>query len=295
MDINSIKTFLELAATGNFSRVAERLHITQSTVSARIKVLESRLNRQLFERTVAGVQLTAAGQRFHQYAVSIQNLWQQGQQDIAMPDGFEGVLGIGIHMSLWKRFFPQWISWVCQQHPTLGLHIDTNYSERLTEMVAQGIIDIAVTHMPTVLPGIEIEEFMQDELVMVSNQPKQLADIGNRDYLYVDWSYGYQKEHQQKLPHLHSSPVYIGFGEIALRYILDNPGAAYLPRVDVEAQLLDQRLFIVEDAPSLSRPAFLIYATQPPDLKCLNIAIEGLRLIVPTGSGASAKKARIRG
>ena len=64
MDINTIRTFLELAATGNFSRVAERLHITQSTVSARIKVLEERINRQLFDRTSVGAASNASGPAF---------------------------------------------------------------------------------------------------------------------------------------------------------------------------------------------------------------------------------------
>jgi DNA-binding transcriptional LysR family regulator len=277
MDINTIRTFLELAATGNFSRVAERLHITQSTVSARIKVLEERINRQLFERTPSGVNLTPAGQRFHHYAVSIQQLWQQGQQDVALPQGFEGVVGVGIHLALCKRVFPQWISWMRKHHPAYGVHIETDYSERLTDMVSQGLLDLAVTHMPKVLPGLKVEKFMDDQLVMISRQPICLADVTNDQYIYVDWSYGYREEHREKLPQLHSSPFYIGFGEIAMSYLLENDGAAYLPLVDAAQYIQQQQLYIVKDSPPLSRPAFLIYPDSPLDKHHLDIAISGLK------------------
>ncbi len=76
MNIDQIKTFLEVAATGNFNRAAENLNITQSTVSARIRVLEEQLGRPLFARGHAGARLTPAGQRLRRYALNMQRLWQ---------------------------------------------------------------------------------------------------------------------------------------------------------------------------------------------------------------------------
>ena len=82
MNIEAINTFLLLSETGNFSRVAEKSNLTQSTVSARIKVLEKTLNVKLFERTSSGVLLTEAGQKFHKYAASMREIWQQGRQEM---------------------------------------------------------------------------------------------------------------------------------------------------------------------------------------------------------------------
>lgn len=277
MDINTIKTFLNLAATGNFSRVAERMHLTQSTVSARIKVLEERMNCTLFKRTPSGVILTGPGKRFHHYAVSILQLWEQGQQEVAIPKDFDGVIGIGVHMTLWRRCFPDWISWLKREHPTMGLHVETDYSERLTELVAEGILDVAVTHMPKVLPGLHLEEFFTDPLIMVADRPLQLSEVNNTNYIYVDWSYGYKEEHLEKLPHLHSSPVNVGFGEIALAYILQNQGIAYLPKHDVDSHLSSGQLFVVEGAPQLHRPAYLLFSKQSADQKKIQIAIDGLK------------------
>jgi LysR family transcriptional regulator, flagellar master operon regulator len=280
MDLVSIKTFLELAVVGNFSRVAERMHITQSTVSARIKVLEDRLSCSLFERTPSGVKLTPAGQRFHRYAVGIQQLWQEGRQEVALPPGYDGSVGIGIHMTLWQRFLPGWINWMRERYPFFGLHVETDYSERLTEYVAQGLLDVAVTHMPTVLPGLHAEKFIDDSLVMVSNKMVTLEDCKNKDYLYVDWSYGYREEHLDKLPHLHSAPINIGFGEVALRYLLNNNGFAYLPLADIKNYIEESRLYLVEGAPALSRPAYLVYPDRPIDKQRLDVAILGLKAMI---------------
>lgn len=67
--INTLRTFIDLAAKGNFSRVAKR--------------------------TSVGVNLTLANQRFHHYATSIQSLWQLNQQNVELPYGFKDVVSIG--------------------------------------------------------------------------------------------------------------------------------------------------------------------------------------------------------
>lgn len=280
MDIVNLKTFLELAATGNFSRVAERLHVTQSTVSARIKVLEDHLNSALFERTPSGVNLTLSGRRFHHYAASMQQLWQQGQQEVGLPDGFDGAFGLGIHMALWPRFLPQWIGWMRGRYSTLGLHVETDYSERLTEQVSQGLLDLAVTYMPKVLPGLEVELFFEDPLVMVSRDNITLTECENKNYLYIDWSYGYREAHFAELPQLHNASINIGLGEVALRYLLDNSGCAYLPKADVQSYLKQGQLHSVEDAPELNRPAYLIYAQNHEESERLKTAIEGLKSVM---------------
>ena len=78
MKIDHIRTFLEISNCGNFNRAAENLHVTQSTVSARVKAMEDRFGRILFTRGHSGVELTSAGQHFREYALNIQRLWQAG-------------------------------------------------------------------------------------------------------------------------------------------------------------------------------------------------------------------------
>ena len=100
MNIDAINTFLLLSETGNFSRVAERSNLTQSTVSSRIKVLEDTLNVKLFERTSSGVLLTDAGKKFYKYAASMRQTWQQGRQEMARSSSPKQTIGVGLHMTM---------------------------------------------------------------------------------------------------------------------------------------------------------------------------------------------------
>ncbi|WP_085124618.1 helix-turn-helix domain-containing protein [Tistlia consotensis] len=73
MHIDQIRTFLEVVATGNFRKAAENLNVTQSTVSARIRALESELGRALFERgrrADAGRRASAPARRIDAPAVA---------------------------------------------------------------------------------------------------------------------------------------------------------------------------------------------------------------------------------
>ncbi len=75
MDINLAKTFLYVVASGSFVATAERLNLTQTAVSARIRTLENLLNRTLFVRNKAGARLTTAGERFLRYATTMIQVW----------------------------------------------------------------------------------------------------------------------------------------------------------------------------------------------------------------------------
>ena len=71
MDVTLARTFLEVVATGNFIGAADRLHVTQSTVSMRIKSLGEQLGQILFHRSKAGANLTPAEQHFQKHATDI--------------------------------------------------------------------------------------------------------------------------------------------------------------------------------------------------------------------------------
>ena len=134
--------------------------------------------------------------------------------------------------------------------------------------------------MPQVLPGLVVEPFLEDRMVMVSRDKRHLSTCKSKDYLYVDWSYGYREEHLDKLPEFQNSPFNIGYGEIALEYILRASGFCYLPLVNITEYLASRRLHIVEGAPELSRPAYLIYPENTIDMDRTKKAIEGLRAVM---------------
>src|SRR5690606_2866691 len=107
MDLEQVRTFLEVVEAGSFVRAAQELNVTQSTVSARIKELELLLGQSLFVRRKSGVMLTPAGKRFQPHAATFLHVLQQARQDVALPAETAAVLNIGGQFSLWERILLQ--------------------------------------------------------------------------------------------------------------------------------------------------------------------------------------------
>ena len=101
MDINLARTFIEIVATGNFQRAAERLHVTQTAVSARVRALEDLLGRKVFVRNKSGASLTPAGERFQRYARTLVQVWERARHQVALPPGRRAVVTVGGELSLW--------------------------------------------------------------------------------------------------------------------------------------------------------------------------------------------------
>src|SRR4030095_4534788 len=112
MDIELARTFLEIVATGSFIRAAERLNVGQTTVSARIKLLEQQLGRPLFVRNKSGASLTPAGEQFLRYAPTFVQLWQRARYQVAVPEGHRAVLTVGSEVSLWQPLLLDWVQWL---------------------------------------------------------------------------------------------------------------------------------------------------------------------------------------
>ncbi len=86
MDITLAKTFLAIADTGSFVEAAESLHVTQSTVSSRIKALEDLLGRSLLDRSKTGATLTPAGQQFHKHALALVRVWEHARLEVRLAE-----------------------------------------------------------------------------------------------------------------------------------------------------------------------------------------------------------------
>ena len=95
MDIDLLKTFLEVNRTRHFGRAADNLFITQSAVSARIQQLEERLGVRLFTRSRNNIQLTPQGRKLVRFAETITNVWNRARLEVAVEDETQIALSTG--------------------------------------------------------------------------------------------------------------------------------------------------------------------------------------------------------
>ncbi len=279
MNLDHLRTFLAVVETRNFNRAAEHLNVTQSTVSARIMALEDTVDRPLFTRSHAGAELTAAGRQFRRYALSMIRLWQQVEQESALPEGFNALFGLGAQVSLWERLVLKWMPWMRHQAPQVALHVEADYSDSLMRQLTDGLLDVGVMYAPRRLPGLVTEELLVERLVMVSTRRREFTREWQHDYIFVDWGPEFQVQHGDAFPAIGMPAVTVGLGQVGLQYILDNGGAGYFPARLVRPLLAAKRLYRVPKAPVFRRPAYMVYLADPPDPDLQSLALAGLRSI----------------
>lgn len=285
MDTEVVRTFLEIVSSGNFIRAAERLNVGQTTVSARIHLLEEQLGRPLFVRNKAGATLTPEGEQFLRYAPSFVQLWERARQKIAVPPGHRAMLAFGGELSLWDPWLLKWMLWMRQSVPDLALRAQVGVPESLMAQVAEGVLDIAVMYAPQHRPGLKIELLFEEKLVLVTTDPdagRIRLDAENAvraSYVYVNWGSDFALNHSISFPEATSPGVFVGLGPLARDYILKAGGTGYFRMRAVQSYLEDGQLRRVPDAPEFSYPGYAVYGTNA-DETVLRPALDGLRAVV---------------
>jgi DNA-binding transcriptional LysR family regulator len=275
MDIELARTFLAIVAAGSFIRAAERLHVAQTTVSARIRSLEEQLRRPVFVRNKAGTVLTPAGEQFLRYAPRLIQLWERARHDVAVPPGRRAVFAIGGELSLWDPYLRDWLLWMRHSAPDVALRASVGLADDLTNQVAEGILDIAVVYAPRHRAGLSIELVAEERLVMVTTSGS--AKTAEDDYVYVDWGPGFAMQHGMSFPEKAEPGLHVGLGPLALTYILRAGGTGYFRLGAVRQYLESGRLELVQGAPDFVYPAYAVYAGGGGDHELIRTALAGLR------------------
>jgi len=278
MHIDQIRTFLEIAATGNFNRAAETLHVTQSTASARIKTLEERLGRELFVRDHSGARLTPAGERLQRYATRLLQLWRRAESDVALPKQHRASICLGSVVSLWDQFVLEWSGWMRSEAPDVALQIVADYSPSLMRQLADGAMDIGVMYEPREMSGLVIEELLVDNFYLLTTVKGCSVDDEDwrRGYAFVDWSSSFRHKHDYAYPEL-AAEISVSLGGIAMSHVLKYGGSAYLPLRMAHSLVRSGQLNKVKGAPVFSRTGSVVYSSSPTDPELLELGLRGLR------------------
>lgn len=277
MYIDHIKTFLEVTSTGSFQLAAEKLFVTQSTVSARIKALEEQLNRPLFIRKRNGVELTSGGQRLHPHALTVVQTWARARQEVALPETLSSIVNLGIQINHWDHLAAPWLTWMENHLPDSATQVTAEYSDSLMRQVREGVLDIAVVYQPQRCIGITIEDLLTESLVLVSTEPRKLGVGQVPGYIFVDWGEVFRSQHSLAFPDAPTHRLTVGLGAVGLQHILKRGGSGYFIQSMVTDLLDEGVLHRVEGAPVFERPLYLVYADSSLDEELVSTAILGLK------------------
>lgn len=136
MDIEDLQTFVSVADAGGVSAAARRLGISKSIVSRRLFRIEAELGVQLLARTTRGAALTEAGITFRDHAARASAEIDTARETIFPTGELRGRLRVAMPLTFGPTHFAPVLVEMARQHPQL--HIQTSYSDRFVDLIAEG-------------------------------------------------------------------------------------------------------------------------------------------------------------
>lgn len=136
MDIEELRTFVEVADTGGISSAALRLGLSKSIVSRRLARLEKELGIQLLARSTRGAALTEAGTTFRDYAARICAEIDVARETITPAGELRGRLRVAAPLSFGPTHLAPVLAEMARRHP--HLHVHTSYSDRVVDLINDG-------------------------------------------------------------------------------------------------------------------------------------------------------------
>lgn len=136
LDIEELRTFVEVADAGGVSPAARRLGVSKSIVSRRLGRLEAELGVQLLARTTRGAALTEAGLTFRDHAARACAEIDAARETMLPAGDLRGRLRIAAPLSFGPTHFASVLAEMARRHPQL--HIHTSYSDRFVDIVVEG-------------------------------------------------------------------------------------------------------------------------------------------------------------
>lgn len=254
MDIDLARTFLEIIRSGSFIATAERLHITQTAVTARVRSLETQLGCRLFVRSRAGASLTSDGERFVTYANQLVQTWEAARRDLPLPRGYDKILSIGAEISLCNPLMLAWVERLRQALPDHALRSEVASDSELQNKLDLGVLDAALVHQPEYRAGLQVEQVLEEKLIQVTH-----CTIPE-PYLYIDWGPAFRNQHDRALPEHIRAAISFSLGPLALQYLLQNGGRGYFRTRVVQRHLDEGLLKRVQQTPEFSYPVYLVYS-----------------------------------
>ncbi|HEX5422401.1 MAG TPA: LysR substrate-binding domain-containing protein [Candidatus Acidoferrales bacterium] len=143
LDTDLLRTFVAVSDSGGFTKAAQLLNSTQSTVSAQIHRLEEQVERPLFVRSTRSVQLTSAGETLLGYARTILRLNEDARLRLSGVHN-AGKIRIGANEDLTDNWLPKVLRRFGRQYPEIEVELEIGIGPKLFKKVEMQELDLAV-------------------------------------------------------------------------------------------------------------------------------------------------------
>jgi DNA-binding transcriptional LysR family regulator len=196
-DFAKLHTFLTVIKEKSFSKASAKLGISQPAVTQQIKFIEEYLDTKIVERKKNGIKLTKEGEDLYRIAVRLEKAINSSEKELLKIINKEFTFVIGSSYAIGNYIMPRYLGEI-KEKINNEVYMNVGLSEELIEAIEDKKIDIALIESPVFKDGIIYREWMEDELVVFSNQPipKQLR---REDMYNFDWICRDEKSHTRRL------------------------------------------------------------------------------------------------
>jgi DNA-binding transcriptional LysR family regulator len=183
MNLRFVEAFYWVTTLKSVTLAAEKLHLTQSAMSARISALEEELGAVLLDRRDKQFRLTNAGLRFFSYSQKFLELQRQVKTELGIAgrgssagnaDG-NGMVGntvtlrIGVIESVLHSWLIDWLSITRKELPELEIELTVETTPVLLDHIRRGVLDVVVTALPSGTEGVRTKTLKPMSMVWVGN------------------------------------------------------------------------------------------------------------------------------
>lgn len=196
-DFAKIQTFLTVIKEKSFSKASAKLGISQPAVTQQIKFIEDYLDTKIVERKKNGIKLTKEGEDLYRIAVRLEKTISSSEKELIKIINKDFTFIMGASYAIGNYILPKYLGDIKAKIDN-EVYMRVGLSEEVIDQLEDKKIDVALIESPIFRDGIIYREWVEDELVIFSNQPipKQLK----REDLYkFDWICRDEKSHTRKL------------------------------------------------------------------------------------------------
>jgi DNA-binding transcriptional LysR family regulator len=266
MNSDQLHLFLVIARQRSLSRAATELNLGQSTVSERLKALETEVGAELFERRGRGVALTPAGAAFRPHAErALDVLGQARDSALAAREGRGGQVSVAVTATSGAYLFAPALVAFQRAHPGVVVHVRSAHSWDAPGLLLDGVVQLALISGPSLHPQLESLATITSPLALVTGRRHPLAQSGPvslvalaREQMLVSYWGPASQAFLEKVRALNEEDVGLWMElspvELVKGMLLAGTGVSLLPQIAVRRELESGdlvRLELDEAAPRL--------------------------------------------
>ncbi len=260
MEFDHLRTLLAVIEHGTFTRAAEALGLSQSTISFHIKSLESSIGTRLLDRGREGVRATSQGERLRGYAERLCALRGEALEDLRQEaSGQRGQITVAASTIPGEYLLPERLAALRKTHPGVSVRVEISESSRAVASLIARECDLALVGRKPQDRSLIAEPFAEDEVVLVGPEPSPFGEpegapdeawLGRVPLVVRGEGSGTRAAVASVMARVPTEPqgpvrVVVGSTEAAKRCVLAGLGLSFVSRLAVADEIESGRLKVV--------------------------------------------------